>query len=96
MKSALVMQWLVWTAFTIRLGNSVGVAFYSPPEDLAWCFMLGSSCLAPLFVLVQVYLSSASDFVEFSCSTRQLLNDFIRRNTQLLLVTIRRCIPKID
>lgn len=57
---ALVMQWQFWTAFGIMLGNIMGVAFYSLPEDMAWRFMLGSSCVPPLFVLAQVYFCPES------------------------------------
>lgn len=54
------MQWQVWTAFGIMLGNIMGVAFYSLPDDIAWRFMLGSSCVPPLFVLAQVYFCPES------------------------------------
>ncbi|RAR01754.1 MFS sugar transporter [Stemphylium lycopersici] len=59
-RGALVMQWQVWTAFGIMLGDIMGVAFYSLPEDVAWRFMLGSSCVPPLFVMVQVYFCPES------------------------------------
>lgn len=59
-RGALVMQWQVWTAFGIMIGNIMGVAFYSLPPDVAWRFMLGSSCVPPLFVMAQVYLCPES------------------------------------
>lgn len=48
------MQWQVWTAFGIMIGNIMGVAFYSLTSDVGWRFMLGSSCVPPLFVMAQV------------------------------------------
>lgn len=35
-RGALVMQWQVWTAFGIMLGNIMGVAFGGLPHDLNW------------------------------------------------------------
>lgn len=57
---ALVMQWQVWTAFGIMLGNIMGVAFFSLPDDVAWRYMLGSSFVPPLFVMVLVYFCPES------------------------------------
>ncbi|KAF9694492.1 hypothetical protein EKO04_007324 [Ascochyta lentis] len=59
-RGALVMQWQVWTAFGIMLGNIMGVAFYSLPDDVAWRYMLGSSFVPPLFVMIQVYFCPES------------------------------------
>lgn len=57
-RGALVMQWQMWTAFGIMLGNIMGVAFgpstgISP--DLGWRLMLGSTVVLPLIVCAQVY-----------------------------------------
>lgn len=38
----------------------MGVAFYSLPDDVGWRFMLGSSCVPPLFVMAQVYFCPES------------------------------------
>lgn len=59
-RGALVMQWQVWTAFGIMLGNIMGVAFYSLGPDVGWRVMLGSSCVPPIFVMVQVYFCPES------------------------------------
>ncbi|KAI7341120.1 putative MFS myo-inositol transporter [Hortaea werneckii] len=59
-RGALVMQWQVWTAFGIMLGNIMGVAFYSLPEDVAWRYMLASSFVPPVFVMLQVYFCPES------------------------------------
>ena len=58
-RGALVMQWQVWTAFGIMLGNIMGVAFFPVGED-AWRYMLGSSCVPPLIVMAQVYFCPES------------------------------------
>lgn len=49
-RGALVMQWQVWTAFGIMLGNIMGVAFFPLGQGVAWRYMLGSSFVPPLFV----------------------------------------------
>lgn len=59
-RGALVMQWQVWTAFGIMLGNIMGIAFFSLPPDVGWRFMLGSSCVPPIFVMAQVYFCPES------------------------------------
>jgi sugar porter (SP) family MFS transporter len=59
-RGALVMQWQVWTAFGIMVGNIMGVAFYPLPANMAWRFMLGSSCVPPAFVMAQVYFCPES------------------------------------
>lgn len=59
-RGALVMQWQVWTAFGIMIGNIMGVAFYSLGKDVGWRVMLGSSFVPPLFVMVQVYFCPES------------------------------------
>lgn len=59
-RGALVMQWQVWTAFGIMLGNIMGVAFYPLGPDVGWRYMLGSSCVPPLIVMAQVYFCPES------------------------------------
>lgn len=54
------MQWQVWIAFGIMLGNIMGIAFFSLPPDVGWRFMLGSSCVPPIFVMAQVYFCPES------------------------------------
>ncbi|KAK4083366.1 hypothetical protein Purlil1_10777 [Purpureocillium lilacinum] len=62
-RGALVMQWQMWTAFGIMLGNIMGVAFgpstgISP--SLGWRLMLGSTVVLPLIVCAQVYFCPES------------------------------------
>ncbi|KAL8952028.1 MAG: hypothetical protein Q9222_002047 [Ikaeria aurantiellina] len=59
-RGALVMQWQVWTAFGIMLGNIIGVAFGGLDPDLAWRLILGSTVVLPLFVCAQVYFCPES------------------------------------
>ncbi|KAL4963467.1 sugar porter family MFS transporter [Aspergillus stella-maris] len=59
-RGALVMQWQVWTAFGIMLGNIMGVAFMGLEEDLSWRLMLGSTVVLPIFVCAQVYFCPES------------------------------------
>lgn len=59
-RGALVMQWQVWTAFGIMLGNIMGVAFFSLAPDVGWRLMLGSSCVPPIWVMAQVYFCPES------------------------------------
>src|ERR1700761_1703731 len=47
-RGALVMQWQVWTAFGIMLGNIMGVAFGGLRPDLAWRLILGSTVVLPI------------------------------------------------
>ncbi|KAL8703105.1 MAG: hypothetical protein Q9201_003696 [Fulgogasparrea decipioides] len=54
-RGALVMQWQVWTAFGIMLGNIIGVAFGGIKKDLAWRLILGSTVVLPAIVCAQVY-----------------------------------------
>lgn len=54
-RGALVMQWQVWTAFGIMLGNIMGVAFGSLAPNLAWRLILGSTVVLPILVCAQVY-----------------------------------------
>lgn len=63
-RGALVMQWQVWTAFGIMLGNIMGVAFGGLREDLAWRLILGSTVVLPIIVCVQVYVSHTPNVVE--------------------------------
>lgn len=59
-RGALVMQWQVWTAFGIMLGNIIGVAFGGLRPDLAWRLILGSTVVLPLIVCAQVYFCPES------------------------------------
>ena len=54
------MQWQVWTAFGIMLGNIMGVAFGGLSEDLSWRLMLGSTVVLPLIVMAQVFFCPES------------------------------------
>lgn len=55
------MQWQVWTAFGIMLGNIMGVAFNPLDPTVAWRYMLASSFVPPVFVMVQVYFCPESE-----------------------------------
>ncbi|KAF2098856.1 putative MFS sugar transporter [Rhizodiscina lignyota] len=59
-RGALVMQWQVWTAFGIMLGNIMGVAFGGLRPDLAWRLILGSTVVLPVIVCAQVYFCPES------------------------------------
>ncbi|KAF2231111.1 hypothetical protein EV356DRAFT_490827 [Viridothelium virens] len=59
-RGALVMQWQVWTAFGIMIGNIMGVAFGGLREDLAWRLILGSTVVLPILVCAQVYFCPES------------------------------------
>ncbi|EHK45869.1 hypothetical protein TRIATDRAFT_317997 [Trichoderma atroviride IMI 206040] len=62
-RGALVMQWQMWTAFGIMLGNIMGVAFGPSTgikPSLGWRLMLGSTVVLPLIVCVQVYFCPES------------------------------------
>lgn len=59
-RGALVMQWQMWTAFGIMLGNIMGVAFGGLHPDLAWRLILGSTVVLPLIVMAQVYFCPES------------------------------------
>ena len=62
-RGALVMQWQMWTAFGIMLGNIMGVAFGPStgiPPSLGWRLMLGSTVVLPLIVCAQVYFCPES------------------------------------
>jgi len=59
-RGALVMQWQMWTAFGIALGDIVSVIFVDVEPDLAWRLMLGSTVVAPIFVCVMIYFAPES------------------------------------
>ncbi|KAL1859684.1 hypothetical protein VTK73DRAFT_7502 [Phialemonium thermophilum] len=62
-RGALVMQWQMWTAFGIMIGNIMGVAFGPSTgldPDLGWRLMLGSTVVLPLIVCAQVYFCPES------------------------------------
>lgn len=59
-RGALVMQWQVWTAFGIALGDIVSVAFGGIEDNLAWRLMLGSTVVAPIIVCAMIYAAPES------------------------------------
>jgi sugar porter (SP) family MFS transporter len=62
-RGALTMMWQMWTAFGICLGYVASVAFQNTDflgENTQWRWMLGSTSIPPLFVMVQVYLCPES------------------------------------
>ncbi|KAF2649522.1 plastidic glucose transporter 4 [Lophiostoma macrostomum CBS 122681] len=62
-RGALTMMWQMWTAFGIMLGFVVSVAFENCDflgEYSQWRWMLGSTSIPPLIVMIQVYLCPES------------------------------------
>ncbi|KZO92569.1 hypothetical protein CALVIDRAFT_487233 [Calocera viscosa TUFC12733] len=59
-RGALVMQWQMWTAFGIALGDIVSVIFVNITPDVAWRLMLGSTVVAPIFVCSMIYFGPES------------------------------------
>ncbi|KAK2594369.1 hypothetical protein QQS21_007929 [Conoideocrella luteorostrata] len=62
-RGALTMMWQMWTAFGIVLGFVASVAFQNTNflgEHSQWRWMLGSTSIPPLFVMLQVYLCPES------------------------------------
>jgi len=59
-RGALVMQWQMWTAFGIALGDVVSVIFANIEPNVAWRLMLGSTVLAPIIVCVMIYFAPES------------------------------------
>ncbi|KAF2161917.1 hypothetical protein M409DRAFT_58694 [Zasmidium cellare ATCC 36951] len=59
-RGALVMQWQMWTAFGIMMGNIMGVAFGGLRPDLAWRLILGSTVVLPVVVCAQIYFCPES------------------------------------
>ena len=59
-RGALVMQWQVWTAFGIALGDIVSVAFGGIEDNIAWRLMLGSTVVAPVIVCAMIYFAPES------------------------------------
>ncbi|KAL0934715.1 MFS myo-inositol transporter [Colletotrichum truncatum] len=62
-RGALTMMWQMWTAFGIALGLIVSVAFSNTEflgENTQWRWMLGSTSLPPLIVMIQVYFCPES------------------------------------
>lgn len=58
-RGGLVMMWQMWTAFGIMLGFIVDVLFIprgSLSESVAWRLMMGSTCVVPVFICIQIYL----------------------------------------
>lgn len=87
-RGALVMQWQVWTAFGIMLGDIVGVIFGPSdgiPRDLSWRLMLGSTVLMPTIVCIQVFFCPESPrWLIENHKVKQAYTSFRRiRNTDL-------------
>lgn len=64
-RGALTMQWQMWTAFGIMLGFVVSVAFQNIAVPTwaaypSWRWMLASTAIPPLFVMMQVYFCPES------------------------------------
>lgn len=57
------MMWQMWTAFGIMLGFVASVAFQGTDflgGDTQWRWMLASTSISPLLVMIQVYLCPES------------------------------------
>lgn len=54
------MQWQVWTAFGIALGDIISVAFGGIEDNIAWRLMLGSTVVAPVIVCAMIYAAPES------------------------------------
>lgn len=57
------MMWQMWTAFGIALGTIVGVAFAKVTvfgENTQWRWIMGSTSIPPLIVMLQVYFCPES------------------------------------
>lgn len=62
-RGALTMMWQMWTAFGIMLGFVVSVAFQNTTilgENTQWRWMLASTSIPPMIVMVQVYMCPES------------------------------------
>lgn len=62
-RGALTMMWQMWTAFGICLGFVVSVAFQNVTifgEDSQWRWMMASTSIPPLVVMLQVYFCPES------------------------------------
>ncbi|KAL2272648.1 hypothetical protein FJTKL_06258 [Diaporthe vaccinii] len=62
-RGALTMMWQMWTAFGVALGLIVSVAFRNTDflgADSQWRWMLASTSVPPLIVMVQVYFCPES------------------------------------
>lgn len=62
-RGALTMQWQMWTAFGICIGFVVSVAFAGVTifgENTQWRWMLASTSIPPLVVMLQVYFCPES------------------------------------
>ncbi|KAL4769786.1 hypothetical protein BDW60DRAFT_209667 [Aspergillus nidulans var. acristatus] len=84
-RGALVMQWQMWTAFGIMLGNIMGVAFMGVEEDLSWRLMLGSTVVLPIVVCCQVYFCPESPrwLIEHNKIPKAFKSFRVLRNTDL-------------
>lgn len=62
-RGALTMMWQMWTAFGIMLGFVASVAFQNTVvfgENSQWRWMLASTSIPPLIVMIQVYFCPES------------------------------------
>ncbi|KAI7934263.1 hypothetical protein MJO29_016513, partial [Puccinia striiformis f. sp. tritici] len=59
-RGALVMQWQMWTAFGIALGDVVSVIFVDVDANVGWRLMLGSTVVAPVIVCCMIYYAPES------------------------------------
>lgn len=59
-RGALVMQWQVWTAFGIALGDIVAVMFVDLAPNVGWRLMIGSTVVAPILVCMMIYRAPES------------------------------------
>ncbi|KZV86087.1 hypothetical protein EXIGLDRAFT_841040 [Exidia glandulosa HHB12029] len=59
-RGALVMQWQMWTAFGIALGDLVSYLFVNSNPATAWRYILGSTCIAPAIVCCMIFLAPES------------------------------------
>lgn len=59
-RGALVMQWQMWTAFGIALGDYVSVLFVDTNPDVAWRYILGSAVVAPVVVCCMIFMAPES------------------------------------
>lgn len=58
-RGSLVMNWQIWTAFGIMIGNVFCLALHKVPDHgipkgLAWRLMLGSACIPAILILFQL------------------------------------------
>ncbi|KAK9897762.1 hypothetical protein P389DRAFT_143261 [Cystobasidium minutum MCA 4210] len=88
-RGSLVMMWQMWTAFGIMIGYVCSLIFYnvssSSIEGLNWRLMLGSGCVPPIIVFIQVlFLPESPRWLLQTKKTRKAYESLIRlRNTEI-------------